>query len=314
MGSRPTKANKNPRQAAMSPLMTDPPVREARNATPRMANMKYWGEPTDKTSGLTSGMEIARHNAPKIAPTNELIRAAPRARPASPFLAMGWPSTSMEAVMASPGTPNRIDVMLPVVAVTAAIPRRKEKASTGDIGKMKGSIKARVTGPPMPGRIPTMKPMAIPANWRTNAFQVKSWIRPWRQASRISTIAEFQRRTRQPLRPGEDGPLVSRTRSSLRSKRTSEPRHEPPLHFFLAPGYQDTCQFGLECRTELIKAGHHLCYSGAINWIDVHLGFFRFRQEIRIAQRFHEGLLEKLETILRKTGRHGVRPRALGIG
>ena len=124
---------------------------------PSMANMKYWGEPTDKTRGLTAGMQIARHNAPKIAPTNELIRAAPRARPASPFFAMGWPSTTMEAVMGSPGTPKRIEVMSPVVAVTAVIPRRKEKASTGVIGKIKGSIKARVTGPPRPGRIPTMK-------------------------------------------------------------------------------------------------------------------------------------------------------------
>ena len=95
--------------------------------------------------------------------------------------------------MGSPGTPKRIEVMSPVVAVTAVIPRRKEKASTGVIEKIKGSIRARVTGPPRPGRIPTMKPMAIPANWRANAFQVKSWIRPWRQASRISTIAEFQR-------------------------------------------------------------------------------------------------------------------------
>jgi hypothetical protein len=40
----------------------------------------------------------------------------------------------MEAVMGSPGTPNRIEVMSPVVAVTAVIPRRKEKASTGVIG------------------------------------------------------------------------------------------------------------------------------------------------------------------------------------
>ncbi len=101
---------------------------------PSMANMKYCGEPTDKTKGLTAGMQIARHSAPNIAPTNELINAAPRARPASPFFAMGWPSTSMEAVMGSPGTPKRIDVMSPVVAVTAVIPRRNEKASTGVIG------------------------------------------------------------------------------------------------------------------------------------------------------------------------------------
>src|SRR5262249_28580284 len=117
-----------------SPFITDPPVREARNAMPSMENMKYWGEPTDKTRGLTIGIEIARHKAPKIAPTNELIRAAPRARPASPFFAMGWPSTTMEAEMGSAGTRNRIEVMSTVVAVTAVIQRRNEKASTGVIG------------------------------------------------------------------------------------------------------------------------------------------------------------------------------------
>src|SRR6516162_11049202 len=88
----------------------------------------------------------------------------------------------------------------------------------------------------------------------------------------------------------------------------------PPLHFFLTPRYQKLRQFGLECRTELIKAGHHLGHGGAINLIDVYLRFFRLHQEIRIAQRFYEGLLEKLETILRNSGRHAIRPRALRIG
>src|SRR5262245_15461420 len=186
----------------------------------------------------------------------------------------------MEAVIGSPGTPNRIEVMLPVVAVTAAIPRRKEKASTGLIWKIKGSIRARVTGPPRPGRIPTRKPMAIPANCRTNAFQVKSWIRPWREASRISAIGGFQR-----------------ARGSRRAPQVMD--GSPLLRLFLAAGDQKLCQFGFEFRIEVVKAGHQLCHSGSINRIDVHLGFFRFLQELRIAKRFHKGLLQKLKTILR---------------
>ena len=63
----------------------------------------------------------------------KLMSAAPRARPASPFLAMGWPSTMVAAVMPSPGTPNRIDVMSPVVAVTAFEPRRNANAVVGSI-------------------------------------------------------------------------------------------------------------------------------------------------------------------------------------
>ena len=41
----------------------------------------------DKTRGFTIGIQIARQMAPNIAPKNELIKAAPRARPASPFFA-----------------------------------------------------------------------------------------------------------------------------------------------------------------------------------------------------------------------------------
>ena len=41
MGSSPTNEKKSPRHAARSPLVTDPPVREARNVMPSMENMKY---------------------------------------------------------------------------------------------------------------------------------------------------------------------------------------------------------------------------------------------------------------------------------
>ncbi len=82
---------------------------------------------------------------------------------------MGWPSTIVEAVVGSPGIPKRIDVMSPVVLVTAAIPRRNANASTGVILKMNGSMSASVVGPPRPGRMPTAKPMAMPISMRPNA-------------------------------------------------------------------------------------------------------------------------------------------------
>ena len=73
-------------------------------------------------------MASARKSAPKIAPTKELISAAPRARPASPFLAIGWPSTMVAALMPSPGTPNSTAGMVSEVVVTAPKPSRKAKA------------------------------------------------------------------------------------------------------------------------------------------------------------------------------------------
>ena len=214
--------------------------------------MKYWGEPTDKTSGLTSGMEIARHNAPKIAPTNELIRAAPRARPASPFFAMGWPSTTMEAVMGSrDAEEDRSDVTSG--GGNSRHPKEKRKRLHRGHCENKRKHQGQSDRPAEARQDSHQKPMAIPANWRTNAFQVKSWIRPWRKASRISTIAEFQR---------------------ARGTAAAPQKVAGRRYFFSHPGYQKLCQFGLECRTELVKAGHQFCHSGAINWIDVHLGFF----------------------------------------
>ena len=162
-------ANHRPRQPATRPFTRASPLSEATNVIPSSASMKNSGEPKVSTSGRTIGMASASTRAPKTAPKSELMMAAPSARPASPFLAMGWPSTIVEAVVGSPGIPKRIDVMSPVVLVTAAIPRRNANASTGVILKMNGSMSASVVGPPRPGRMPTAKPMAMPISMRPNA-------------------------------------------------------------------------------------------------------------------------------------------------
>ena len=188
IGSSPTVARRRPIAAAVSPFITDPPLREARKVTPSMASMKNSGEPMERTKGRITGMASAKAKAPKMAPSRELIKAAPKARPASPFLAMGWPSTMVDAVIASPGIPKRIEVMSPVVAVTAAIPSRKAKASTASILKINGSIRARVTGPPRPGKIPTTKPIRIPSIIRVNVVPEKTWNRPPMNAWSISII------------------------------------------------------------------------------------------------------------------------------
>ncbi len=109
------------------------PLREATKVIPTKASMKNSGAPIERTSGLTRGIARARAKAPNTAPTRELISAAPRASPAYPLLAMGCPSTIVAAVIPSPGTPKRTEVMSPVVAVTALEPRRKAKAVVGSI-------------------------------------------------------------------------------------------------------------------------------------------------------------------------------------
>ena len=100
---------------------------------PRRLSIRNSGAPMESTRGWTMGMARASAKAPKMAPTKELMSAAPRARPASPRLAMAWPSTTVAAVMPSPGTPNSTEVMSPVVAVTAWLPSRNAKAVVGSI-------------------------------------------------------------------------------------------------------------------------------------------------------------------------------------
>ncbi len=179
-------ASMRPSPAAVKPLTIARPLSDAINVTPNMASMKNSGERMDNTSGRTTGIARARAKAPNTAPTSELVRAAPRARPASPFFAMGWPSTMVAAVMPSPGMPNKMDVMSPVVAVTAEMPSRNAKASTACILKISGNIRARVTGPPSPGKMPTTKPMAIPMSIRLNVCQTKTCAKPPTKASSIA--------------------------------------------------------------------------------------------------------------------------------
>src|SRR5262245_27594775 len=84
--------------------------------------------------------------------------------------------------------PNRMDVMSPVVFVTASIPSRNAKASTGFILNTKGSMRASVVGPPRPGRIPTAKPMATPISMSPKVGQAKTWTSPVQLAWATSTI------------------------------------------------------------------------------------------------------------------------------
>ncbi len=181
-GSSPTVERKRPIPAASRAFSKAPPLSEAIKVRPRIASMKSSGEPKVRTSGRTTGMVRARMKAPKMAPTSELMSTAPRARPASPFFAMAWPSMMVAAAVASPGTPKRTDVMSPVVPRTEAIPRRMAKASTGFILMTKGSMRAMVAEPPNPGRIPTMKPIPMPMSIRENVPQVKICDRPDRNA------------------------------------------------------------------------------------------------------------------------------------
>src|SRR5687767_1688793 len=181
-----------PRPPAISPLSRLPPESDATKASPSSASMKNSGEPKESTSGRTTGIASASANAPNRAPMSELASTAPSARPASPFFAIGCPSTIVEAVVGSPGTPNRMDVMSPVVAVTAAMPSRNANASAALMVKMNGNISASVVGPPSPGRMPTTKPSAMPASISASALGANTRYRPatnaWARSSTLGAV------------------------------------------------------------------------------------------------------------------------------
>jgi hypothetical protein len=85
--------------------------------------------------------------------------------------------------------PNRIEVMSPVVAVTASMPRRKANASIGVILNTNGSMSARVVGPPSPGRRPTTKPSAMPISISPKVGHAKTCASPVTLAWRKSAMA-----------------------------------------------------------------------------------------------------------------------------
>jgi hypothetical protein len=173
MGSKPMVASIKPIPPEIIPLSMSSPLRAATNEIPSNESMKNSGEPKERTTGRTIGIATAIATAPNIAPTRELMRTAPNALPASPFRAIACPSTIVDAVVGSPGTPNRTEVISPVVAVTAVMPSKKAKASTADILNTNGSIKAMAVGPPRPGKIPTTKPMTMPIIIKLNVDQLK---------------------------------------------------------------------------------------------------------------------------------------------
>ena len=89
IGSKPMVEIISPRPPAMRPLTMFPPLSDPTKVIARRASMKNSGEPMERTSGAAMGIASAKTKAPKMAPTRELISAAPKARPASPFLAIG---------------------------------------------------------------------------------------------------------------------------------------------------------------------------------------------------------------------------------
>ena len=87
--STPTVEIMTPIMATTSPLIGAFPLSTPTALRPQMTNMRNSGEPKLSTRGRRIGSETSRIIAPKIPPTAEAMKAAPNARFASPFCAIG---------------------------------------------------------------------------------------------------------------------------------------------------------------------------------------------------------------------------------
>ena len=82
-------ASMRPAPPANSPFIIDRPLKVPIKVIPMITMMKSSGEPKRRTSGRMIGMDRARASAPTTEPIRELMIAAPKALPASPFFDIG---------------------------------------------------------------------------------------------------------------------------------------------------------------------------------------------------------------------------------
>jgi len=117
-----------PSPAAVRPLSGARPESVATIDMPNKVNARSSGEPIDSINGRRIGMLTARTIAPTMPPASEAAKPAPKARPASPFFAISWPSITVAAAPTWPGTPNNTAVMKSDEVITAAMPSNSAKA------------------------------------------------------------------------------------------------------------------------------------------------------------------------------------------
>ncbi len=104
------------------------------NRTSRSCSPK----PIISSSGLATTTAKVRISAPKIPPTSEDVKAADRARAASPRFDIGKPSSTVACELLPPGIPISTDENVSAVGVTAIIPMIIGSASEGVHAEEKG--------------------------------------------------------------------------------------------------------------------------------------------------------------------------------
>ena len=93
-----------------------------------MQNPSISGVWISSSTGRRIGIETASRTAPISPPMADAENAAPKARPASPLRAIGYPSIMVAAEPTVPGTPSNTVVIVSDVTTTEDSPIRKASA------------------------------------------------------------------------------------------------------------------------------------------------------------------------------------------
>src|SRR5262245_51761026 len=160
--SSPAAARMNPIRIDTSDLSGLPPPSPMKEENVRSWMAKNSGGPNRSATSARMGAKSVMRMTENRAPTNDEVKAAVRAGPPSPRLAMGNPSNVVATDHGSPGMLNRIDVIAPPKSAPQYMHESMMIAEVGDMLNVSGSRMATPLAPPSPGSTPTMTPSTMP--------------------------------------------------------------------------------------------------------------------------------------------------------
>src|ERR1043165_4095444 len=92
---------------------------------------------------------------------------------------------------------------------------------------------------------------------------------------------------------------------SMKDRRLQTGRPRPERRKLL----QYLLQLRHQGRVDVENLAHGLFQRRAVEGVDVELGLLRVRLELRVFHRVHKRLAQDLDAVLRRAGRHNIRPR-----
>lgn len=160
--SAPTTATVRPKITDNAPLINDLPVNDVTIQSPNKVIEKYSGGVNFIARAAKSGPKTIKPITLTVPATKPEIAARPKAGPAFPCNANGYPSIQVGTELASPGRFIRIEVTAPPYFAPQYTPAIMMIIDVGAIPKLRGRRIAIVAGVPRPGNIPTKVPTSAP--------------------------------------------------------------------------------------------------------------------------------------------------------